>query len=370
MAPSWTNAGLSCASDSRVVSARGCSSRASAGEPSSLTTGNSEPSNRLPSMARAAFCWLVSAKRSTSSRLKPSRVAIRSAEMPCGTMNSRLRSFSLRPSIIAPSEPIGTRDIDSTPPPMPASTKPAPILPAIMLTASRPEPQNRLTVTPVASSGPAAAIRALRAMHAPCSLTCVTQPIAMSSTRFLSSLRRSAMWLSVWARSSCGWICDRPPLPALPRPRGVSARNNQPQRTRHGLDPVALTGGQLLAVALRRRQRRAAHGELEPRAADRRSVAESERLEGGAAERAAPQAAEQLGTEVAPAGDRDELEAAVVGFGPRVEDPLASEDLGVLDDDVEHVLEVVDGAVDHGVDVELDVDDVALDEALQHRAGR
>src|SRR5262245_64327020 len=149
----------------------------------------------------------------------------------------------------------------------------------------------------------------------------------------------------------------------------VIAWDDQPQRARHGLDPVALAGGQLLAVALRRRQRRAAHRELEPRAADRRSVAEPERLEVVDAERAAPQAADQLGAEVAPAGDRDELEAAVVGLGARVEDPLASEDLGVLHDDVEHVLEVMDGAVDHGVDVELDVDDVALDEALEHRAG-
>ena len=49
--------------------------------------------------------------------------AIRSAEIPCGTMNSRLRSFSLSPSIIAPSEPIGTRDIDSTPAATTASSR-------------------------------------------------------------------------------------------------------------------------------------------------------------------------------------------------------------------------------------------------------
>ncbi len=66
--------------------------------------------------------------------------------MPCGTMNSRLRSFSLSPSIIAPSEPIGTRDIDSTPPPMPASRKPAPIFAAIVLIASRPSRRTGSTV--------------------------------------------------------------------------------------------------------------------------------------------------------------------------------------------------------------------------------
>ncbi len=119
-------------------------------------------------------------------------------------MNTRARSFSLRPSIIAPSLPIGTRDIDSTPPPMPPSMKPAPILPAMPLIASRPEPQKRLTVAPVTSSGHAAAISALRAMHAPCSLTCVTQPISMSSTSDLSRCSRAAMWLSVCASSSCG----------------------------------------------------------------------------------------------------------------------------------------------------------------------
>jgi hypothetical protein len=171
--------------------------------------------------ARAAFCCDASAKASTSARVKPSRVAIRSAEMPCGTMNTRLRSCSLRPSSIAPSAPIGTRDIDSTPPPMPASMNPAPILAAIEFTASRPEPQKRLIVKPVTSSGHCAAISALRAMHAPCSFTWVTQPIARSSTVPLSRCSRSAMRFRVWAKSSCGWSCDSPPLPALPRPRGV-----------------------------------------------------------------------------------------------------------------------------------------------------
>ncbi len=100
----------------------------------------------MPSIAAAAFFWLASANSSTCLRENPSRVAIRSAEIPCGTMNSRARSFSLPPSRNWLSLPIGTRDIDSTPPPMPPSMKPAPIFAAIELTASRPEPQNRLTV--------------------------------------------------------------------------------------------------------------------------------------------------------------------------------------------------------------------------------
>ena len=45
----------------------------------------------------------------------------------------------------------------------------------------------------------------VRAMHAPCSLTCETQPIETSWTRFLSSLRRSAIVFRVCASSSWGW---------------------------------------------------------------------------------------------------------------------------------------------------------------------
>ena len=54
---------------------------------------------------------------------------------------------------------------------------------------------------PMGSDG---AMIAFRAMHAPCSLTWVTQPIAMSSTSDLSSLLRSAMKFSVCASNSCG----------------------------------------------------------------------------------------------------------------------------------------------------------------------
>ncbi len=54
---------------------------------------------------------------------------------------------------------------------------------AAKLMACKPEPQKRLTVVPVTCSGQLAAITALRAMQAPCSLTWVTQPTATSSTR-------------------------------------------------------------------------------------------------------------------------------------------------------------------------------------------
>ena len=52
-----------------------------------------------------------------------------------------------------PSEPIGTRDIDSTPPARIRSSKPERTRIAAWLTASRPEAQNRLSCTPATVSG-------------------------------------------------------------------------------------------------------------------------------------------------------------------------------------------------------------------------
>jgi len=51
-----------------------------------------------------------------------------------------------------PDEPIGTRDIDSTPPPIATSDCSAMIWPAAMLVASSPEAQKRLIWTPATLS--------------------------------------------------------------------------------------------------------------------------------------------------------------------------------------------------------------------------
>ena len=75
-----------------------------------------------------------------------------------------------------------------------------------------------------------------------------------------------------------------------------------------------------------------------------------------------------LRAEVASTRDRHQLELAVIGLDVGVEHPLASEDLRVLHDHVEQVIEQVHRAVDHRLEIELDVDDVALDEPLEHRA--
>jgi hypothetical protein len=74
-------------------------------------------------------------------------VAIRSAEMPCGTkavFAATCGSIGQAP----PEENIGTRDIDSTPPPTTRSAWPDMTWAAAWLQASRPEAQKRLTVTP------------------------------------------------------------------------------------------------------------------------------------------------------------------------------------------------------------------------------
>src|SRR6185312_6980858 len=97
-------------------------------------------------------------------------------------------------------------------------------------------------------------------------------------------------------------------------------------------------------------------------------VLDAEPLEIVDADRVVTERTEQLRREVAPAGHRHELELAVVALALRVEDPLAAEDLRVLDDHVEQRLVVVHGAVDRDVEIELRVDDVALGEPPRDRA--
>ena len=74
--------------------------------------------------------------------------------MPCGT---NLVADAVSGSIghAPPSEPIGTRDIDSTPPASTRSSKPERTFCAARFTASRPLAQNRLTWTPATVSGQA-----------------------------------------------------------------------------------------------------------------------------------------------------------------------------------------------------------------------
>ena len=73
-------------------------------------------SNRPSSIATAARRWLSTAYSSTSPRANPSIVAIRSAEMPWGTVGNRSLNAGLPPSIVTDPAVRFHRDIDSTPP--------------------------------------------------------------------------------------------------------------------------------------------------------------------------------------------------------------------------------------------------------------
>ena len=168
---------------SAVVPARGCSSWSSRSLPARSRTGIRLFSKRPSFWASCVRSWLSAAKASSCSRVKPSSVAIRSAEMPCGTIGCCAARCGLSPSSPPPPEPIGTRDIDSMPPPITRSCCPAITPIAAKFTACWPEPQKRLSVTPLAlSTGQPALSTALRAMSAPCSPKALTQPATTSST--------------------------------------------------------------------------------------------------------------------------------------------------------------------------------------------
>ena len=72
--------------------------------------------------------------------------------MPCGT-KPVVSAVAGSAAHAPPSEPIGTRLIDSTPPARIRSSKPDATRPAAWLTASRPEAQKRLSWTPATVSG-------------------------------------------------------------------------------------------------------------------------------------------------------------------------------------------------------------------------
>ena len=91
------------------------SSVASIARPLRSRIVTTERANRPAAQAAAARFWLSTAKASTSSRLNPYSVAMISAEIPCGTKYVFIASEGST-AIAAPSDPIGTRPIISTPP--------------------------------------------------------------------------------------------------------------------------------------------------------------------------------------------------------------------------------------------------------------
>ncbi|CAB4586529.1 unannotated protein [freshwater metagenome] len=108
-----------------VVLGRRCSSLANATEPSGFKMGTMLRSKRPSSWARAARFWLSKARASTSSRVKPSMVAMRSADTPWGTKGYIARRAAL--PTVKSGGPLGAgqRDMDSTPPATTTSWCPA-----------------------------------------------------------------------------------------------------------------------------------------------------------------------------------------------------------------------------------------------------
>ncbi len=80
--------------------------------------GASSLSNRPALVAAAAFSWLLAENSSSCVRDSFHFAAISSALMPCGTRPSGYLAAMSRPNGSLPGstdEPIGTRDMDSTP---------------------------------------------------------------------------------------------------------------------------------------------------------------------------------------------------------------------------------------------------------------
>ena len=178
--PSGRNAGLSAASASRDVSRRGVSSTANSVPTCGFctSTGTISFSKRPSSIAAIARRCDSSENSSSSSRERFHSSAIASAEIPCGTICQRSNSLSERSP---PFEPIGTRDIISTPPETTRSSWPDQIAAAALKFVCIDEPHWRSTVVPGTVSGQPATIGTIRPMFQPCSPICVTQPSWTSS---------------------------------------------------------------------------------------------------------------------------------------------------------------------------------------------
>ncbi len=125
----------------------------------------------------------------------PHSAAITSAERPCGTICQRSSSLSERSP---PFDPIGTRDIISTPAETTTSSCPAQTAAAALKFDCMDEPHWRSTLVPHTVSGQPATSGAMRPMFQPCSPICVTQPICTSSTSAGSRSWRSTRPFSTW----------------------------------------------------------------------------------------------------------------------------------------------------------------------------
>src|SRR5918996_1972839 len=121
-----------------------------------------------------------------------------SAEIPCGTISKRSSaSGAIEPLF----EPIGTRDIISTPPEITTSSWPDQTAAAALKLVCIDEPHCRSTVVPQTLTGQPAVSAAFRPMFQACSSICVTQPHWRSSTSPGSRSLRSTSAFSTCAES-------------------------------------------------------------------------------------------------------------------------------------------------------------------------
>src|SRR5919106_2682415 len=121
-----------------------------------------------------------------------------SAEIPCGTISKRSSaSGAIEPLF----EPIGTRDIISTPPEITTSSWPDQTAAAALKFVCIDEPHCRSTVVPQTLTGQPAVSATFRPMFQACSSICVTQPHWRSSTSAGSRSLRSTRAFRTCAES-------------------------------------------------------------------------------------------------------------------------------------------------------------------------
>src|SRR5882757_4437648 len=109
-------------------------------------------------------------------------------------------------------EPIGTRDIISTPPEMTRSSCPDQIAAAALKLVCIDEPHWRSTVVPHTVTGQPAASATLRPMFHVCSLICVTHPHWTSSTSPGSTSWRARSPFTTCADTSSPRMCESVPF--------------------------------------------------------------------------------------------------------------------------------------------------------------
>ena len=235
--PAGSNAGCSAASASAVVSRRGASSTANtagasttavphfvwtpheqarAGALCGSSIGTISRSNLPPSEAASARRCDSSEYASSASRDRFHSRASSSADVPCMTISWRSVTCS---EIEPPFEPIGTRDIISTPAETTRSSWPAITAAAALKFVCIDEPHCRSTVVAETSTGQPAASTAIRPTFHPCSPICVTQPICTSS---ISAGSRSCGAISPF--STCAARSSPRNAESVPRLRPIGER--------------------------------------------------------------------------------------------------------------------------------------------------